>query len=140
MNRLLLFIIATLLVSCDTSPKETKNVNEIAEKLETSMKPVLIHTVFFWTKEGTTDAQKKAFEVGLEKLGTCPQIGTFYWGPPAPTEKRDVVDNSYDYAINVHFNSLEDQAAYQAEPIHLQFIEDHKDIWGKVIVYDNTPQ
>jgi len=104
------------------------------------MKPALIHTVFFWSKEGTTAEQKAAFAKGLEKLGTCPQIHSYYWGPPAPTEAREVVDNSYDYAINVHFASVEDQNAYQSEPIHLEFIENHKDIWDKVIVYDNVVQ
>ena len=50
---------------------------------------------------------------------------------------RGVVDNSYDYAINVHFNSVADEKAYQSEPIHLEFIENHNEIWEKVIVYDN---
>ena len=102
------------------------------------MKPSLIHTVFFWTNEGATEEQKKAFEEGLIKLGTCPQIQSYFWGPPAPTEAREVVDNTYDYAINVHFASKEDQDAYQTEPIHQEFIENHKDLWAKVVVYDNV--
>ena len=101
------------------------------------MKTALIHTVYFWTKEGTTKEQLAAFEKGLVKLGTCPQIQQYFWGPPAPTEARGVVDNSYDYAINVHFESVELEKEYQQEPIHLAFIEDHKDIWAKVVVYDN---
>ena len=105
--------------------------------MDMKIKPTLIHTVFFWTNEGTTDEQMKAFEAGLEKLGSCPQIQTYFWGPPASTEKRDVVDNTYDYAINVHFASKEDQDDYQDEPIHQEFIENHKDLWAKVVVYDN---
>lgn len=100
--------------------------------------PILIHTVFFWIKEGTPAEDREAFEKGLVMLGTCPQIASFYWGPPAATEARGVVDNSYDYAINVHFASLDLQADYQKEPIHLKFIEDQKDLWAKVIVYDNA--
>jgi len=103
-----------------------------------TMKGGLIHTVYFWTKEGTTDEQNTAFEAGLQKLGTCPQIHEYYWGPPASTEARGVVDNSYTYAINVHFKSVEDEHEYQNEPIHLEFIENHKDIWEKVVVYDNV--
>jgi len=101
-------------------------------------KPILIHTVYFWIKDGTPAADVQFFEEGLVRLGTCPQIENFYWGPPAPTEARGVVDNTYNYAISVHFKSLEDQAEYQKEPIHLKFIEDHQNIWEKVIVYDNT--
>ena len=101
------------------------------------MKPGLIHTVFFWLKEGTSQADRSFFEEGLQKLGTCPQIRTFHWGPPAGTEKRGVVDNSFDYAINVHFDNQEDHDQYQDEPIHHAFIKDHEAIWAKVEVHDN---
>ena len=107
-------------------------------KKDNDVKPALIHTVFFWAKEGSTAEELKSFEQGLIKLGTCPQIQSYYWGPPAPTENRDVVDNTYDYAINIHFASVEDQKGYQDEPIHQEFIENHQDLWGKVVVYDNV--
>ena len=133
--------ISLLFFSCQKVSK-SKAIAEasLTDKTEEMTKPYLIHTVFFWTKEGTTEEQHKAFEEGLVKLGTCPQIQNFFWGPPAPTEARGVVDNSYNYAINVHFAAFEDQAEYQSEPIHLAFIEDHQDIWDKVIVYDNLIQ
>lgn len=130
-------VVLIILTACNPN-QETKMADNTAVINKTEiMNPVLIHTVFFWTKEGTTEEQKKAFEAGLVKLGTCPQIGAFYWGPPASTEARGVVDNTYDYAINVHFESLEKQAEYQVEPIHKEFIANHEDLWEKVIVYDN---
>lgn len=136
MKYLVILSLLFSVLSCGSS----KTIPSAAAKNNTTNmeKPVLIHTVFFWVKEGTTDIERQAFEKGLVMLGTCPQIHNFYWGPPAPTEARGVVDNTYDYAINVHFKSLDDQAEYQKEPIHMKFIEDHKDLWGKVIVYDNT--
>lgn len=137
MKYLFLFVAATFFLACQNqTPKlAAQSQTEIAKTMDTQ--PFLIHTVFFWNKEGTTEQEAKDFEAGLVKLGTCPQIQKFHWGPPAPTENRDVVDNTYDYAINVFFNSKEDQAEYQEEPIHLAFIEAHKDLWDKVIVYDN---
>lgn len=136
MKYLIILSLLFSVLSCDSS-KKMAHVK--AKTNQTNMtKPVLIHTVFFWLKEGTSANDIHFFEEGLVRLGTCPQIHNFHWGPPAPTEARGVVDNTYNYAINVHFNSLEDQAAYQNEPIHLKFIEDHKDLWEKVIVYDNT--
>lgn len=126
-----------LVTACHPNQETTLVDNMTVINKSQTMNPVLIHTVFFWTKEGTTEEQKKAFEAGLVKLGTCPQIGSYYWGPPASTEARGVVDNTYDYAINVHFESLEKQAEYQEEPIHKEFIANHQDIWDKVIVYDN---
>lgn len=136
MKYLVILSLLFSVLSCDSS----KNITHTEPKTNTTTmtKPVLIHTVFFWVKEGTSAKDAQSFEEGLVTLGTCPQIQNFHWGPPAPTEARGVVDNTYDYAINVHFKSLNDQAAYQKEPIHLKFIDDHKDLWEKVIVYDNT--
>ena len=136
MKYLVILSLLFSVLSCNSS----KKFNDAKAKTNNTImtKPVLIHTVFFWIKEGTSANENEAFEKGLVRLGTCPQIHNFYWGPPAPTEARGVVDNTYDYAINVHFKSLEDQAEYQKEPIHMKFIEDHKDLWGKVVVYDNT--
>ncbi len=103
----------------------------------TMAKPGMIHTVFFWLNEDVNNAGKMNFEQGLIDLGKCPQIQAYYWGPVAPTEARGVIDNTYAYAINVHFATLEDEKAYQSEPLHLKFIDDHKDKWAKVVVYDN---
>jgi hypothetical protein len=36
-----------------------------------------------------------------------------------------------------HFKNKEDQDAYQIDSVHLRFIEDYKDLWKSVIVYDN---
>ena len=134
--------ISTFLISWNTFGNENDpNVNQNTSKeysdSDHMSKPGLIHTVYFWTKEGTSKEDLAAFEKGLVTLGTCPTIQAYYWGPPAPTEDRGVIDNSYTYAINVHFATLEDEAAYQIEPIHLKFIEDHNAIWEKVVVYDN---
>lgn len=127
-------IIFFTLVSCDTGREREPTVpsQQVIE-----YQPALIHTVYFWTKVGTSTEKIASFEKGLEVLSTCPTILKYFWGPPAKTEDRGVIDNSYAYAINVHFASVADEAAYQKEPIHLSFIEDHNDIWEKVTVYDN---
>ncbi len=127
-----------LALACNEPTKEDNTTPAITEAITTmTTTPALIHTVYFWLKEGINESDIKAFEKGLSDLGKCPQIQTFYWGPPAPTEDRNVIDNSYAYAINVHFASIADEAAYQTEPLHLKFIDDHKDKWSKVVVYDN---
>jgi len=108
----------------------------IAQKVETP-KPELIHSVFFWLKEDLTDAQKAKFKAGVKSLGQIKHIQTFYMGPAADTEERSVVDNSYDMALINQFAKPADQEAYQIDPIHLKFVEDCKDLWTKVIVYDN---
>ena len=99
-------------------------------------KPTFIHTVFFWLKEGTTQAQILAFEDGLRSLATIPSVQSCYFGPPAGTP-RDVVDNTYAYALNVNLESSEKHDLYQDDPIHHAFIAAHKEIWARVQVYDN---
>ncbi|MFT5166946.1 MAG: hypothetical protein ACI8P3_002178 [Saprospiraceae bacterium] len=100
-------------------------------------KPGLIHTVFFWLKEDLSDDQKATFKAGVKSLSTISHIQTFYMGPAAATEERGVVDNSYDMALINQFAKPEDQEAYQIDPIHLKFVDDCKDFWTKVVVYDS---
>lgn len=95
-----------------------------------------IHTVFFWFVENATKEQIEAFVKDVNTLGTIPEVAAFYSGPPAGTP-RDVVDNSYGYAINVHFKSKEDHDIYQDHPIHHAFIKNQASFWIKVQVYDN---
>jgi len=130
-----LFIFSNCAAQRDTKPKvTTQMIEEASATVETPM----IHNVYFWLVDDITEEGKKVFEKGLEDLGLVPSIEKYYWGKPAATEERDVIDASYHYAINVFFKSLEDQAAYQIDPLHLKFVADHEAIFKKVIVYDNT--
>ena len=56
---------------------------------------------------------------------------------PASTEKRPVVDNSYSASELLMFDSVEDQNAYQIDPIHAKFVEDCSHLWSKVVVFDS---
>ena len=109
--------------------------NLVIKELETKAK--FVHTVFFWMKEGLSKEEAQFFEEGMEKLGATPSILSYKWGKPAGTP-RDVVDNSYSYALIVDFASSEDQDAYQIDPIRLEFIEQCKNLWTKVQVYDTV--
>ncbi|AMQ56312.1 stress protein [Algoriphagus sanaruensis] len=94
----------------------------------------LIHQVFFWLhkesdlKEFLTDA--------APMLGRCADVAQFILGTPAPTEKREVVDHSFHVSCTLFFDSLEAQAAYQTDPLHLEFIEKYSHMWKTVKVYD----
>ncbi len=109
---------------------------QISKKMETP-KPGLIHTVFFWLKEDISAEDKAKFKAGVQSLSKISHIQSCFIGPAAGTESRDVVDHSYSLALINHFASKEAEAAYQIDPIHLKFIDDCKDYWTKVIVYDS---
>ncbi len=110
---------------------------KLAEAGATAEAPGMIHSVFFWLNEDISKADEKAFLGGLESLREVGSARTIHIGPPAPTEERGVVDNSFSYALIVHFDDVAGQDAYQVDPIHTKFVEDHKDKWTKVVVYDN---
>lgn len=151
MRVLLLFVVILSLNACNqgrvTELENTKTtlegqlnaaLTELTQlKEQATYQPGLIHSVFFWLKEDLSDAEAVAFLAGVESLRGVASVKEMYVGPVAPTEARGVVDNTYSIALLVHFDDIDGQDAYQIDPIHLQFIEDHKDKWTKVVVYDN---
>lgn len=101
------------------------------------MKGTFIHMVFFWMKDPGNAAHEAKFEAELNKfIDNSPQVVSGHIGKPAGTP-REVVDNSYQYALVVNFNSKEDHDVYQDDPAHHEFIEQCKDLWNKVQVYDS---
>ena len=94
--------------------------------------------VYFWLKEDVTEEARSEFHAGVAELTKCKTILDAFIGPPAMTP-RDVVDNSYDYALLVHFANKADHDAYQVDPDHDAFIAAHKHKWARVQVYDHLP-
>lgn len=134
-----LFVLTNCTGQRDTETKtSTEMIKEATGNKSEDGSTEMIHTVYFWLTDDANDERKKAFEKALEDLSLVPSIDKFYWGVPAKTEERGVIDSSYDYAINVFFDSLEDQLAYQVDPLHLKFVKENEAIFKKVIVYDNT--
>ncbi len=97
--------------------------------------PTFIHTVFFWMKRDNSESDIATFEEGLSSLTTIEEVRDSWIGKPAGTP-REVVDNSYDYALILHFDSKEKQDAYQVAPVHKAFIEKSAHTWERVQVYD----
>ena len=97
---------------------------------------MLTHTVIFWLKEGLTQEDKDLFFEGAKTLSTIESVEQSYMGTPADTTKRPVVDDSYDCAITVCLRDLAAHDLYQADPIHLAFIEKCGHLWERVVIYD----
>lgn len=91
------------------------------------------HHVYFWLKD---DADRAAFEQGLEGLREIPTVADIYWGTPAATEKRPAVDQSWSYGIALIFDSIADHDAYQVHPKHVEFVETFRPMWSKVLIMD----
>jgi hypothetical protein len=101
-------------------------------------KKQLVHHVYFWLKNRDSKEDLNKLIEGLNTLKKIEQLKLAKIGIPASTEKRDVVDNSYSVSWLNFFDGLQGQSEYQVHPIHLNFVENYKHLWEKVIVYDSS--
>ena len=97
---------------------------------------MLTHTVFFWLRSDLSPEERAGFETALRTLLTIPDAERAQIGKPAPTPKRDVIDDSYDFALELDFSSVDKQDIYQAHPVHTAFVDGQKSRWARVQVYD----
>src|SRR6059058_814714 len=84
----------------------------------------IIHQVFFWLKNPSSKDDLHQLLGGLETLKKIKILRGLFIGVPASTERRDVVDHSFHASELMFFDNLEDQKAYQEDPIHKKFIAD----------------
>jgi hypothetical protein len=126
------------LVSCGGSAVPIREDSPVAvnEGGELKVPGRFIHTVFFWLKEGTSEAEtQQLVEDCRTLLGSIETVRFLETGFPAGTP-RDVVDNSYGVGLVVHFDNKEGHDVYQDAPAHKDFIARNEAIWERVQVYD----
>ncbi len=98
---------------------------------------MLFHCVYFWLKSDLTPAQRAEFQRGVETLAGIKSVEKVSIGVPAATTRRPMIDHSYDVALIVECRDVAAEAAYQIDPIHLEFVEKCKHLWTKVQIYDS---
>ncbi|HET7115704.1 MAG TPA: Dabb family protein [Hanamia sp.] len=96
-----------------------------------------IHHVFFWLKNPESKEDLNLLAEGLKKLSKAPTIKEFHIGVPANT-KREVIDYSYSVSWLLLFENTQDHDSYQTDPIHLKFIDECSQLWGKIVIYDTV--
>jgi hypothetical protein len=96
----------------------------------------LAHHVFFWLKDPASKTDRDKLVEGVRTLGKIATVREIHVGVLADTEKRDVVDTSWQVSELIFFGDLAGQATYQADPIHLDFVKNYSHLWAKVVVYD----
>lgn len=119
---------ASVISSCASGSADSSNA-----VLQTGQ---IVHTVYFWLKDGITEEEEKDFLQFFEALKKVPGIHSFHIGRPAATTQRDVVDNSFQYSLIVTFKSLEDITTYEKHPDHLAAAGKYSKYWTKVAVRD----
>ena len=96
----------------------------------------VVHHVFFWLKNPGSETDRNQLIEGLKTLKAIKEVKQLLIGTPASTEKREVVDNSFDVSELMYFDNVKDQDAYQVHAVHKAFVDKYSHLWNKVIVYD----
>lgn len=131
-------IILVLAMSSSLFAESTTSRTGSLEGAEVESGQRFIHTVLFWLKDGTADSRKNALIKDCKDLlGSIATVQYLAAGEPAGTP-REVVDNSFDVGLVVHFKDSAGHEVYQTAEKHLEFIERNNDIWERVQVYDIT--
>ena len=99
--------------------------------------PQVAHMVYFKLQESSDSAREKLLAACRKYLSK--HDGTIYFsvGVMAQDLSRDVNDKDFDVSLNVVFRNKEAHDKYQTHPRHLKFIEENKDLWTTVRVFDS---
>jgi len=95
------------------------------------------HVVYFWLNDPENPAHSRQFLNNLKEfIDRMDNILDVHIGVPAETY-REVVDNTYQFCLNLGFKNKEEHDAYQDHIYHKQFIEKTAHLWQRVLVYDS---
>jgi hypothetical protein len=98
---------------------------------------MLSHNVYFSLKDNSPQAKQTLIAACKKYLTDHPGTVWFSVGPIAQEMKRDVNDRDFDVALHVIFKNKAAHDQYAKAERHLKFIEETKDNWKKVRVFDS---
>jgi len=97
----------------------------------------LAHTVFFQLKDAT-DANRKALVAACQKYLTGhPGVDSFAVGTLEPELARPVNVRDWDVSLHLVFATRADHDVYQDAPRHHEFVNENKETWAYVRVFDS---
>ncbi len=99
--------------------------------------PMLSHIVFFKLNEATEENADALVESCKKHLSGHRGTLAFYAGRRAGDYKRDVNDTDFDVTLHILFRNEKAHKTYQTHPRHLAFIEENKESWKSVRVFDS---
>jgi len=98
---------------------------------------MLVHNVFFTLKDRTPAARKKLVAACKKYLTKHPGEVYFAAGALAEDLKRPLNDLDFDVSLTIVFKNKAAHDEYQDAKRHKQFIEENKETWKKVRVFDS---
>ncbi len=98
---------------------------------------MLAHDVYFSLKDNSPQAKGKLVVACKKYLTDHPGTVRFAVGTLAGEMKRDVNDRDFEVALHLVFKSKAAHDQYSKAERHLKFIEENKDNWKRVRVFDS---
>lgn len=102
--------------------------------------PMLSHSVYFKLHDRSQESKQKLVEACRKYLSGHPGTVWFATGMRAEEFDREVNDRDYDVALYLVFQNREAHDRYQVAPRHEQFIEEQRENWASVRVFDSWIQ
>ncbi|MCC6419161.1 MAG: Dabb family protein [Gemmataceae bacterium] len=101
---------------------------------------MIAHMVYFSLKDNSPAAKEKLVTACRKYLSKHPGEVFFAAGTLAREFDRPVNDRDFDVALHLVFRDRAAHDKYQDAPRHKQFIDENKDNWKKVRVFDSAVQ
>lgn len=108
-----------------------------ARAADAAAEPMLAHIVYFTLKDKSPTAQLRLVAACKKYLSKHPGTVFFAAGTLAEDLNREVNDRDFDVGLHVIFKDRASHDKYQEAPLHVQFIEENKENWAKVRVFDS---
>jgi len=102
--------------------------------------PMLAHSVYFSLDDDSEEAKARLVAACKKYLSSHPGTAFFAAGTLVEDLDRPVNDHDFDVALHVVFENRAAHDQYQQAPDHLKFIEENKDNWKQVRVFDSYVQ
>jgi Stress responsive A/B Barrel Domain len=98
---------------------------------------MLAHNVYFTLKDNSDTARNKLIAACRKYLIGHGGVVFFACGTLAADLQRPVNDRAFDVGLHIIFQTREDHDLYQQAAAHLRFIEENRDNWKQVRVFDS---
>ena len=99
---------------------------------------MLAHNVFFSLKDNSDAARRALLEACRKYLAGHPGTVFFACGLLEEGLNRPVNDRDFDVGLHIVFTDQAAHDRYQDAPLHQQFIEENRDNWKAVRVFDSV--
>lgn len=126
-NLTLTILIAVMVITSGCSESLTSSSNE----------PAMSHDVFFALNDNSDQATAELIDACYKYLSNHDGVVFFAAGPRVTDNDRGVNVLDFDVALHIVFKNEKHQDVYQNADDHHKFIEENKDNWKSVRVFDS---